>query len=596
MQSFAEFFEKSNKWASALFGVILLLTAGYIGMKNFLLFRTFTEGFTIVVSFSIVFIVINTYQKRKSDFIPIIGIAYAFAGVFDTLRTLAYRGIGVFPNDVANLPAQIWIIARYFDSIGMLVAGISFHRIIKPFYVLITYAVVSVLILLAVFHWHIFPVAFIDGQGLTHFKVYSEYVICLILVASVILLMRHRKRFQPQVYRPLLTFFLVSVFTELSFAFYKTSGGWEDVIGHLLKITAFFFLYLAIVDTSLKEPYSRVREQAHLLSSANRQMAEILTSISDGFLALDNDWRLIYVNPVTEKFCFRSKDELLGHRLWDFFPNAQPYYDQYHKAKRENVAVHFEAAAIGTEKWLEVHAYPSEEGLSVFFRDITEQKKYEAELSRLDRLNIVGEMAVGIGHEVRNPMTTVRGYLQMFQLKEKFTEYDEQISTMIEELDRANAIITEFLSLAKDKAVELVKGNLNNVLNALFPLLQADAFRAGHILEMETRDIPDVRLNESELRQLVLNLVRNGFEAMQSGGTLTIKSYLKRGRIVLAICDTGTGIPEQVLEKLGTPFMTTKETGTGLGLAVCYRIAERHGAKIDFKTSAEGTTFFVIFD
>lgn len=225
----------------------------------------------------------------------------------------------------------------------------------------------------------------------------------------------------------------------------------------------------------------------------------------------------------------------------------------------------------------------------------SERQKFEA-IARMDRLNVVGEMAAGIGHEVRNPLTTVRGYLQMFQRKDKFAEYQEQLDTMIEELDRANSIITEFLSLAKDKAIKLEPGNLNDTIHALYPLIQAEAFRLGHDIRLDLSDIPIIWYDYNEIKQLILNLARNGMEAMMTSGLLTIKTHLDSDKVILTIQDTGKGIPEAVLNKIGMPFITTKDNGIGLGLSICYRIAERHRAKIEFDSSSQGTTFFVQFD
>lgn len=234
-------------------------------------------------------------------------------------------------------------------------------------------------------------------------------------------------------------------------------------------------------------------------------------------------------------------------------------------------------------------------GSVVMLRDITDKRLVADELARLDRLNIVGEMAAGIGHEVRNPLTTVRGYLQMFSLKTKYSEDQERFGIMIEELDRANSIITEFLSLAKNKAVNLIPGNLNGTIHALFPLLQADAFRLGHEVQADVGDIPVICYDDKEMRQLILNLVRNGLEAMETAGVITIRTYTECDNVILAVQDTGHGIPKEVLDKIGIPFVTTKEAGTGLGLSVCYRIADRHQAKIEVKTSPQGTTFYVKF-
>ncbi len=222
-----------------------------------------------------------------------------------------------------------------------------------------------------------------------------------------------------------------------------------------------------------------------------------------------------------------------------------------------------------------------------------EKQKMDSALSRFDRLNLIGEIAASIGHEVRNPMTTVRGYLQLYQ--KKYEQHTQQFDLMIAEIDRANAIITEFLSLAKNKRVDLKVGNLNTTITNLFPLLQADAFRTGHYLNLQTCDIPDILFDDNEIRQLLLNLFRNALEATPERCTVTIATKLEDQCVQLSVRDTGPGLPELVLENIGKPFITTKETGTGLGLPVCYSIAKRHNAEIDVETGAGGTTFLVKF-
>jgi len=228
--------------------------------------------------------------------------------------------------------------------------------------------------------------------------------------------------------------------------------------------------------------------------------------------------------------------------------------------------------------------------------DMTKEKLLEAELMRLERLNLVGEMAASLGHEVRNPMTTVRGYLQMFQRKEKLADYHEQITTMIEELDRANSIIGEFLSLAKDKRIVLRPTFFNAVIRKLLPLLQADATREGKEVVAIFENVPKVMADENEIRQCILNLTRNALDAVGAGGLVTVSTdWDGQDTICLAVKDNGTGIPPKVLVNLGKPFITTKENGTGLGIPVCYRIAERHNAKMEVETGPNGTTIFVKF-
>ena len=233
--------------------------------------------------------------------------------------------------------------------------------------------------------------------------------------------------------------------------------------------------------------------------------------------------------------------------------------------------------------------------LEGIIRDVTSRKSLEQIALRVDRLNTVGEMAASVAHEIRNPMTTVRGYLQLLMNKKDFSHYQDRFALMIEELDRTNTIIREYLYLAKDKRSDLKSCCLNSIIELLLPLIQADAIASAVAITHDLAEIPKLYLDENEIRQLLLNLVRNGLEAMPSGGSLNIRTFIDKDRVVLSVSDQGSGIPENILNNLGKPFLTTKDNGTGLGLPMCYRIAHRHQADIQVETSGQGTTFFVRF-
>lgn len=222
-------------------------------------------------------------------------------------------------------------------------------------------------------------------------------------------------------------------------------------------------------------------------------------------------------------------------------------------------------------------------------------KQLEKEIAHYDRQKLIGEIAAGLAHEIRNPMTVVRGFLQILSSKKEFTVHGEYFNIMIEELDRANSVIAEFLSLAKIRSANLRKKSLNKVIESIIPSIQADACLAGQYVIFDPGDIPDLLLDEKEIRQVVLNLAKNGLEAMTSGGVLTIRTFAEGWETVLSVRDQGKGIDYWVLERIGAPFFTTKVNGTGLGLAVCYSIAARHNATIKFETGPTGTTFFVRF-
>jgi PAS domain S-box-containing protein len=249
------------------------------------------------------------------------------------------------------------------------------------------------------------------------------------------------------------------------------------------------------------------------------------------------------------------------------------------------------AGLLSTEM-LDIHPEPC---TLIVLNDITERVHLEREMYRLDRLNLIGEMAAGIAHEIRNPMTTVHGFLQVTR-NDRDNLPVEIVDLMLEELNRANSIITEFLNLAKNKVSVKMKHNINTIIEALSPLIQAEALRSSKHIYLDLGKCQDIYLDQKEIRQLILNIVLNGLDAMSSGGKLTIKTYVQEQAVILEIKDQGSGISPEVLEKIGTPFFTTKEKGTGLGLAICYSVAERHHADIDIETGNMGTIFSIRFN
>ncbi len=369
-----------------------------------------------------------------------------------------------------------------------------------------------------------------------------------------------------------------------------------------------FFSFLSKMLAELGSRLKKIDQQTQKLQQSDEQIFMIFNSTPNiAIQAYDEFGNITFWNIASEQLYGLKQTEVIGRSLNNkLFDNE--WTERLLKALEEMM---FTNSLYGPAEWKIKHVNGQEK--CVYFTlfpirlstgsksficmniDISEQKQLEQELARLDRLNIIGEMAAGIGHEVRNPMTTVRGYLQIFQRKEEFSKYSDQLCTMIEELDRANDIITEFLALARNKTIKMQYSNLNDVIHAIFPLLQADALRMGHEILLETGDIPYSYFDDKEIRQLIINLVRNGLEAMVQSGVVTIRTYIDNNEIILAVQDTGSGIPRSVLEKIGNPFVTTKENGTGLGLPVCYRIADRHKARIEIDTGATGTTFFIKF-
>ncbi len=173
--------------------------------------------------------------------------------------------------------------------------------------------------------------------------------------------------------------------------------------------------------------------------------------------------------------------------------------------------------------------------------------------------------------------------------KKEYQSDCEYFDIMIEELDRANKIISEYLGMAKNKIVNLRSQSIDRGIESLYPLIQSEANLREMRVLLDLHDSPEVHLDENEMRQLLLNMCRNAMEAMSFRGTLTIGTRQEGNEVILYIKDEGSGLSSEIIDKIGTPFLTTKENGTGLGLAVCYSIAARHNARIDYETGPSGT-------
>lgn len=316
------------------------------------------------------------------------------------------------------------------------------------------------------------------------------------------------------------------------------------------------------------------------------------------------DGRYIDVNENFFKTTGYSREEVIGRTAIELglyvdanvHHNNLPLFYKNKEIRNQEVIYRMKSGELRTGmSSAEIIELNGEKCILAVVIDVTEKRQMELEMLRLDRLYLVGEMAAGIGHEIRNPMTAVRGFLQILENKKDCIHYKDYFDLMIDELDRANVIISEFLSMAKNKPVDLEKKNLNTILEAISPLIIANAVNFNIYTSLEMGKVPDLLLNEKEIRQLILNIVKNGIEAMEQGGNLTIKTFWDGNEVVISIQDQGNGIKCELLDKIGTPFFTTKESGTGLGLAVCYGIAARHNATIKVDTGTSGTTFSVRF-
>jgi PAS domain S-box-containing protein len=352
-----------------------------------------------------------------------------------------------------------------------------------------------------------------------------------------------------------------------------------------------------------------INQMVKELFKRENEFKTLIENTQDGISRIDKNLQYVYVNPAMQNLFDVPVKSFIGKTMNDMLPDKNWIQaitvneQQVFNTGLEVTFLQEYCRANGETSYIHVHVIPEfdqsnqVETVLCVFRDVTQLKDMEKAVVRANSLSLVGEMAAGIAHEVRNPMAAVRGYLQFLSLKDVGVKYSEQFKTMIEEIDNANAIIKEFLALAKDRTIDLNRTDLNSIIEAVFPLLLADARMINKDIVTNLQPVPMLLLDEKQIRQLLFNLVRNGQDAMmmKSHGVVTISTSVRNQEVVLAIKDEGAGISQHIIDKIGIPFITTKDTGTGLGLAICYSIAQRHNAHIEFVTSTYGTIFYVSF-
>jgi two-component system, sporulation sensor kinase A len=229
-------------------------------------------------------------------------------------------------------------------------------------------------------------------------------------------------------------------------------------------------------------------------------------------------------------------------------------------------------------------------------RDITERKKNEELLRRSDKLAVAGELAAGVAHEIRNPLTSLKGFIQLFSSNVMDNRYQDFCHIMLSEIDRINLIVSELLLLTKPKSLQLQKEAITPIVGQTVMLMKAQAnLQSMQILTDYYPENLIVNCDPNKLKQVFVNLLKNAIEASPSGGRILVQTAKTNDqRIIISFTDYGRGISKENLEKIGQSFFTTKEKGTGLGLMICHKIVEEHKGVIQFFSQCgKGTTVSV---
>ncbi|MFC3780141.1 PAS domain-containing sensor histidine kinase [Bacillus chungangensis] len=329
----------------------------------------------------------------------------------------------------------------------------------------------------------------------------------------------------------------------------------------------------------------------------------IFMTTNDGMVIWNHQYEILEMNTKALSLFQCSSTSIKGHDIRTLFhhhPELTAKYvahlEESNNGKKEEPII-LTIKTPSYKKYLEIYSkrnIAAHSHLTVI-RDISEKMEMLEQIRKSDTLNIVGELAAGIAHEIRNPMTALKGFIQLLEssVNDEHTMYFNVITT---ELQRIESIITEFLILAKPQDIQFRKHDVRKIMSDTLELLHAQAIM--HNVQFDTcydGALPQLFCEPNQLKQVFINIAKNAIEVMPKGGIIRIKITVNQdGWLHIAIQDEGEGIPKDKLKKLGEPFYTTKERGTGLGLMVSFKIIEEHQGRVELESEfGVGTTFHI---
>ena len=382
------------------------------------------------------------------------------------------------------------------------------------------------------------------------------------------------------------------------------AAGANDYLTKPLDV-ALLNVRLSVAEGQIRELAERNHARAALQQSA-KTMANILENTTDGFFAVDEEWRFSYANSQAEVLLGRKRAELVGKVLWDEFPQLKDslFEENYRRVMSEQISIDFQASDSAGRIWFEMRAYPSNGGVSVFFRDVTERKRVEEERLTTSKLESLGTLAGGIAHDLNNILTVISGNIGLAQI-----EAPADAGTLLSFLSKAGQAARHAAHLSS-QLLTFSKGGapLKRVSVISDLLAQAAEFSLyGSNLRADIDISSDLWKSEvdcGQIEQVVNALMINAREAMPHGGTVRISArnvelteaggaILPPGRYIkTTISDRGSGVPDELATKIYDPYFTTKPMGSGLGLSISYSIVKKHGGMLHLEASSnEGARF-----
>lgn len=406
-------------------------------------------------------------------------------------------------------------------------------------------------------------------------------------------------------------YFLLSDPSSASLLFFVKNVGHEALGSYIITLALAFILAILLDSTPIFGIFIftfvivlsslEFMKYFHLydkISSDKIYQEQILNSLPVGIITVGGKTSDFFLNSTAKSFLDSDEnkikflingDQSKNESFWDIF-SSEKIYQNIKIPYKKNDSKHL--LLVSQSPLYDQHK--NSIGRNFYFIDITDTDDLEKRVHQSEKLAVLGELAAGAAHEIRNPLTVIHGFLTL--MKQSFNKQDQEkyyLPLLINEFERINSITEEMLMIAKPGSPKFKEVNVFNIFSEISDFYKQSP--TGQQLKFNVKlDSKKLLLDEKQIKQVMYNLIRNSSEAMNGIGTITIYSELDKDYYHLFVQDTGPGIPKDIQKTIFDPFLTTKETGTGLGLTIVQRIVENHKGYIQLFSSSEHGTAFVI--
>jgi PAS domain S-box-containing protein len=644
---------------------IVILSCFFIGLlmsvENYLLFHSAVEIFSSVIALVIFIIAVNTYVISKSDFFMVLGIGYFWVGIIDLIHMASYPGVGIIKQDSLNMSVQFWIVARYLGAITILIYCILIYKPIiriRPYLTFFIYSFISTALIISILYFKIFPICYIEGQGLTDFKIISEYFIAGIYILSIIFFSKNKKKMDNQLftYMTLSTFF--SGISEVFFANYISSTDWIIIAGHILKVISFYCLYKGVVEIGLKRPYTSLfykidnmdsnlkykimeleftdemlkeesikRKDIEKMLISNEKCYEILVKNSKDAVVVHSNGKCLFANDGAARiFGIDKTEDLIGMRISKFLhPDDESTI--MHRTKKvvetkgsAPLAQFKIIQANGEVKDVEAgavyFAYKGQPASLCTIRDISHIKEVDTlkkDIKLAKEFNsVLTEFFTNISHELKTPLNVILAAVQVLEMPSEARQQDEfevklkrYLKAMKQNCYRLLRLVNNLIDQSKVDAGYLRSNFRNldiisvveNITLSVADYVEKDGVEL--IFDTDTEE-KIMAFDADKIERIMLNLLSNAVKFTNQGDQIFVNINDKDDKILITVRDTGIGIPEDKLYLIFDRFgqvdksLTRNKEGSGIGLSLVKSLVEMHGGSISVNSMLDMGSEFVI--